>query len=353
MLCDFLICGQGLAGSLLAWRLIKAGADVRIVDAFLSGSASEVSAGIVNPLASRKLRPAWGINAHLPVAVDLYREIEATLGARFFQETPIVRILIDEAQRSHFEDVKASGEADAYLGEELPPGTLGQVQDTFGSFITLQSGWLDVAGLVAALGKHWLSQGRVIEARIIHDEIEPDGNTTRWRGESVGCVVFCEGWRASVNPWFSHVPWNPARGEVLDLAATGQTILLERYAGHILNRGKWLLPLGDGSWRTGSTYEWANFEAGPTGRMRDEILDELAAFVHADFRVTGQRTGVRPVVVDYRPVAGRHLQHSALAILNGLGSRGVVQAPWVSQCLTRHLLDGTPLPAEIDVGRFG
>ena len=40
------------------------------------------------------------------------------------------------------------------------------------------------------------------------------------------------------------------------------------------------------------------------------------------------------------------------AIFNGLGSRGVLLAPWCAQHLTDHLFKGVPLDPEVDLERF-
>jgi glycine/D-amino acid oxidase-like deaminating enzyme len=40
-------------------------------------------------------------------------------------------------------------------------------------------------------------------------------------------------------------------------------------------------------------------------------------------------------------------------ILNGLGSKGVLRAPFFSRMLVEHVLDGTPIEAEVDVRANG
>jgi len=49
MMIDFLIVGQGLAGSLLAWELIQRGCSVLVVDKG-EENASQVAAGLINPV---------------------------------------------------------------------------------------------------------------------------------------------------------------------------------------------------------------------------------------------------------------------------------------------------------------
>ena len=61
---------------------------------------------------------------------------------------------------------------------------------------------------------------------------------------SAGRLIFCQGWEARQHPWFSRLPWQPVKGEILDLRLRAPA--LEPW---ILNAGHWLLPRGDGRFR--------------------------------------------------------------------------------------------------------
>ena len=62
--------------------------------------------------------------------------------------------------------------------------------------------------------------------------------------------------------------------------------------------------------------------------------------------------GVRPTVKDRRPLIGRHPKYNNLYVLNGLGTRGVMIAPYVAKALYNFIEKGELLDAEIDVNRF-
>ena len=51
-------------------------------------------------------------------------------------------------------------------------------------------------------------------------------------------------------------------------------------------------------------------------------------------------------------MVGVHSEHNRLAVLNGLGTRGVMIAPTVSKNLYNHLEKGEELDKEIDIKRF-
>jgi len=62
--------------------------------------------------------------------------------------------------------------------------------------------------------------------------------------------------------------------------------------------------------------------------------------------------GIRPTVKDRRPLVGRHPEYSNIYVLNGLGTRGVMIAPYVAQELYNYIQHDIPLDPEIDIKRF-
>ena len=65
-----------------------------------------------------------------------------------------------------------------------------------------------------------------------------------------------------------------------------------------------------------------------------------------------QVAGIRPTVSDRRPLVGVHENYKNLFILNGLGTRGVMIAPFIADKLYKLIEDNTPLEPEIDIKRF-
>jgi glycine/D-amino acid oxidase-like deaminating enzyme len=66
-----------------------------------------------------------------------------------------------------------------------------------------------------------------------------------------------------------------------------------------------------------------------------------------------QTAGIRPTVAGRRPLVGKHPKHQNLAILNGLGTRGVMIGPTVAKALYNHLENQEELEKDIDIIRFG
>ena len=110
--------------------------------------------------------------------------------------------------------------------------------------------------------------------------------------------------------------------------------------------------MGADQYLVGSTYEWTDKTNQPTAEAKSELLEKLERLVSCDYEVVDQRAGIRPTVVDRRPLVGQHSDHKRLFVLNGLGTRGVLVAPSMAEALYNSIENDTPLPEEIDINRF-
>ncbi|MEL7162911.1 MAG: FAD-dependent oxidoreductase, partial [Bacteroidota bacterium] len=121
-----LVIGQGLAGTLIGYRLERAGHAVTYVDAPAQTAASSVAAGIVNPITGRRFVKSWRIDELLPVAKALYTELEKELDGRFWYELPLVRTLYNRGDRNDWQARSADPGYPEYL-DDTP--TLGRLTD--------------------------------------------------------------------------------------------------------------------------------------------------------------------------------------------------------------------------------
>ena len=110
--------------------------------------------------------------------------------------------------------------------------------------------------------------------------------------------------------------------------------------------------MGDNRYLVGSTYEWTDKTNTPTSEAKTELLEKLARLIDCEFEVIAQRAGIRPTVVDRRPLVGQHPNHKNMYVLNGLGTRGVLVAPAMAEALYNAIENNRSLPKEIDIQRF-
>jgi glycine/D-amino acid oxidase-like deaminating enzyme len=161
-------------------------------------------------------------------------------------------------------------------------------------------------------------------------------------------VIFCQGWEAVRHPWFDWVPFQSARGSIIQARAL-QLAGEERVVN---SSGCWVLPRGGGELRLGPTYE-PEFDARFPHEGNPEKLAMLRERV--DGLVVGGvewlkvQTAVRPIVKRAKLLVGRHPAHARVGFFNGLGSKGALRAPWAARHLMEHWVDGKELEVEVDL----
>lgn len=86
---DFLLIGQGIAGTVLSYRLIKSGKSVLVIDQAAANNSSRVAAGLFNPITGRKMVKTWQADRLFPVIKPLYGELERLLEKKLIYDKNI------------------------------------------------------------------------------------------------------------------------------------------------------------------------------------------------------------------------------------------------------------------------
>lgn len=341
---DFLIVGQGLAGSLLAWNLIEAGQRVLVVDRDEPDTSSKVAAGLVTPLAGARFNLPPGLEERLDFARSFYWRHEELSGLRFFHHRRIVRIFRGEEEAQVWaKRLATEGERYARFHAPLEIDTT-RILAPWGGFEMREGGWLDVPGFLEYTRQALLERASYAIGRVDSHEVEVLPSGVAWKNVTASAVVFCEGWRGGQNRFFDWIPVRPTPGDILDLTMPD----LDDET-RILNKGGWIIPQGGGRFRAGSTYRPVGAVAEITGAGRAEVLAKVAGITPIVPEVTGHRCAIRPTIRRSQVFMGRHPAQDRVAFFNGLGSKGVLNGPWHAARLADHLLRDTPLPLETDV----
>lgn len=343
-----LVVGQGLAGSLLAMELHQAGEDFDIVEAGLPYSASKVAAGIINPVTGKRLAASWKFSEFKPFAANRYPELERQLGKEFYQETRVLRLIKGADEAARYEKRSGQEEFKPWLGQFYPPGShRGALTDPHGSFEILGAATLDTEVFLPA-SREWLqSHGHLLGETFRHNDLTTHKRGIQWKGREYARAIFCEGYRIRENPWFQHCPMELAAGEI-------QTIQTNAPLPEgILNAGKWVRPTGtQQTYLAGATYSWDNLESQPSMDSLADMQAGLGKLLQEPYQVLERQSGIRPVTKDRKPLLGQHPEFPALAIFNGLGSKGSLMAPLLARNLVQHLFMGEQLFPGTDARRF-
>ncbi len=344
---DYLIIGQGLAGTVLGWRLLERGVPVQILDREEAATSSKVAAGIMTPITGQRMAKTWRIETLWPCARDFYRQLEERLGERFFFETPIVRIFSCQAEVEKWEKKKeweGFGQYVARSGQDL--GLADGITAPLGGFEMKNCGFVDVKRFLGESRNWFMREGMYKAGEFDEEKVQAEaGGGARYGDLRVrGKIILCTGFAAHGSRFFDWVPFKAAKGEILEVELEGM-----EEETRILNRGNWLLPRGGGLFRTGTTYEWEHLDTVPTPAARREIEGRLRGMTGAAYRVTGHAAAVRPIIRESRVLMGQHPGAEWLGFFNGLGSKGVLNAPYFADQLAGFLVGTGEIEEEVDL----
>jgi glycine oxidase len=339
-----LIVGSGVAGICLTHEFLQAGCDVRLIDKGENASSS-VAAGIINPLVFRRMTLSWRVSELIPFARKKYAEMEQLTGTSFYHPLVIRRLFASEQELGFWKTKQELPEFSKYM-ETLIEEDLNfpMEQNTFGTGRVKQAAYIDTDVFMQANRSYFQSKGILSEETFDQTELDPEKAV--YKGTTYDFILFAEGKDGKSNPLFAYLPLQQTKGEVLTLAS--ETM----YAKESLNRKCFLLPLGDGRFKVGSTYAWDTDNTIPTEEGKQTITENLKSITSEAYTITEHKAGVRPTVPDRRPLTGRHPVFPKMVIANGLGTKGYMIAPLLMHELVNHLLKGTELNADSHISRF-
>jgi len=336
---DILIIGAGLAGSILAWRLMQAGKSIHIVHnpAFLS--ASRVAAGLINPVTGQRLVLQENIERLLPTAQKLYRQLEAQFHTQFFFEKEMLRSLQHDKAKRAWKKRQNDPKYQSYLSN---------IDGQSGVIKQHQTGYLDTNTLLDSLHAYFQKHHCITISDVQQDNIKAHQTHVQWQHITASKLIFCQGWREINGKFFSFLPFQPAKGEILHLSTPN------KLPDYILNQGKWLLPLKDGNFKVGATYQTGTSDEQVSESGKQALLDSLKnmPIEQKNISLTAHQAGIRPNTLDKKPFLGMHPKYQNIGIFNGFGSKGSLLIPWHSQCMCEHLIHATALPSDADIQRF-
>jgi len=343
---EFLIIGQGLAGTLLAFEMLEAGIDFRIVSSPQKSKASLVAAGMINPLVFKRLTKSWMVDTLLPTMQESYQKIENRLQQTFLFEKEIMKPL-SEQETELWKERKQNPEFANYIGEIRENGEVEYLTDA-AAFATVKGGgYLNLSNFLSAAEIYFRDRGLLIDTHFVMNRDNANSDEYKVGEFSAQKLVFCEGYHLIHNPLFDFVKLNPVKGEVLQIHAPR---LSEDY---ILNKKVFVLPIGNHRFKVGSTYEWKDLSERTTETGKLSILERLDQLILVEYTIENHWAGVRPTVVDRRPVLGQHPEFKNCFIFNGLGTKGVMLAPYFAEVMLQFLREKNySLSDEINVQRF-
>ncbi len=351
---DFLIIGQGLAGSTLAVELLKRGRSVLVVDRQDGTGSTRIAAGLITPLTGKGMNPAWRQQHYLPKAVTFYHALEKESGRKLYHSTPVVRVFASEKEHD-----KWRGKKDelGHWAHELPE-IEGPFQHEFGGVEMPDGAWLDTLAFLHVVKDKLIDASAWREAAFAEEDVSFIGGKVHWQDVVAEKVILCQGAYGlkgvdDYQGWFSHINHRSAKGEILNVWID-ELDEARRY-----HCNGWLAPREGGMWKAGANYDWKHMNAIPTEEGKLEVIEKLNTWVNLSggkdvpMEVIGHEAGIRPIVRNSMPVVGFHPEMAEVGFFNGLGSKGSLMAPAVAEHFAAHLSGECDLDDELKLVQPG
>ena len=112
------------------------------------------------------------------------------------------------------------------------------------------------------------------------------------------------------------------------------------------------VPLGNHEFKAGSTYRWGQSSPEPDEAGRLELKEKLDALLDCEYEIIEHLSGIRPASKDRYPFLGEHPQVKNLFVFNGLGTKGIMWAPYMAAHLIKQMEDQIDIEKEISIRRF-
>ncbi len=346
---NYIIVGQGLAGSVLALTLLKKGKSLIVIDDANPSTASKVAAGLYNPVVFKRLVKSWLADDLLPYMDEFYPEMEQLLGAEFYFSKRILKPFAEEQEKTLW--LKKTEESiGKYLNEVIYTEDLGGiVYNPLGISEVIHAGNLDTVRFLTSCKEYLKKDNHFIEENFDYSKVLMQEKSVSYTDISAEKIIFCEGYKATENPFFKWLPFKLTKGETLTIKLPHEHSIPFQI---VINKAVFILPIGNSTYKVGATYEWNDLTENTTEKGRLELVEKLQKVLKVPFEIVNQQAGIRPTVSDRRPLIGLHPEHPQLAVFNGMGTKGVMLSPFFANQFAYFLENKTPLDKEVDIIRF-
>ncbi|MFM7853531.1 MAG: NAD(P)/FAD-dependent oxidoreductase [Flammeovirgaceae bacterium] len=341
---DYIIVGQGLAGSALALHLAWRGKRLMVFDLPQENRSSVIAAGMFNPFASKGITKTWMATEVFTHLHDFYPRAERLLGEKFFFQQLIYRPFVHIEEQNSWMAQTVDASISAFVeATHAKPAYGHQVHDPLGGIVAKQGGCIHTTVYLAAV-RHWLSQNGAFRAEGFDVcQLDEGESFVKYQDLQANAVIFCTG-----VPLATEMKWLPViklKGETLNVA-------MQEAPQLIYNRGVYAVATPVGTYKVGSTYQLKNIIHDITLGGREELEMKMQQLLKISYTVLGQDWGIRPTTVDRKPVLGFWPGHTKRVIFNGLGTKGVSLAPYFAHVLATWLAGERELPPEVNINRF-
>ncbi|MBQ0147193.1 MAG: FAD-dependent oxidoreductase [Flavobacteriaceae bacterium] len=343
---DYIIVGQGVAGSCMALQLLQNNKSFIIIDDN-KHKASAIAAGIYNPVVLKRFAIVWNAKQQIKKLKNVFNSFEQLLNQKYVYEFPVFRIFNDENEKRTWNKKADREDLKDFLAKDFSRlNTFKNIHQPLGSGEVLETGRIDLSNLLPDFKQYLELKNHCLDESFNYNLLEIENNKVIYKDIEAKKIIFSEGYHIKENPWFGQLPIIGVKGEVLRVKT--DAILPDA----VVKAKEFLMPLGNKEFFVGATYDRDNVNYEITEEAKTNLLAGLKQFLEDDIQVVDHKASIRPTVSDRRPIIGAHPKFKNLICLNGMGTRGTMLAPVMVEELYNHLEFDTPIHPEADISRF-
>jgi len=340
---DHLIVGWGLAGATLAWQLYFESISFHVFDSSINHTTRS-AAGIVNPIVFKRLTKGWNVDKLIPYAESFYAKVESELNTTIIHQKHIFKIINSYEEENNWASKQLDENFNSYLAPLTNPKIEG-VDAPFGFGEVKTFGHLDTNAFLD-LSKSFFLNKNINFTHELFDYSKYNKVTNTYNDEHIKHIYFCEGFKICNNPFFNYLPLKPTHGETLIIQTHDFNF------DHVLNKNMFILKINDHTYKVGATYNWELEQPITTANGKNELIERLKNIVDFEYTIIDHQAGIRPTVKDRRPLIGQHPNYNNLFLFNGLGTKGVMIAPYYANQLLASISNSLDLDNEVNIDRY-
>lgn len=307
---QFIIIGQGIAGTILGFELLKAEKQIMIINDSKQPAASRTAGAVLNPhkIGSTQSTPLDHLQK-FDITIQFYQRLEIQLNTSFLFEKPLV--ILDKNTLSD--------------DRHFNWGVKHVYTNTY---------FLDAQHFLEASKEYFISKGIYLEDTF---KLKPDtwrDKNYRWRDLETESILFCEGAQVRKNPIFTKHSFLKNKGDalILHIPDLSQDRIVQM--GNIR-----LLPIGNHRFWLGTQHIWDFETVMPDEKWRTQATSDLANIINVPFQVIDHLAAERPTTPGQKLIL-EYDSASSIGIVNGMGSRGFTQAALhIPRYVREQLLD--------------
>jgi len=341
---DYIVVGLGIAGLSFCEQLNTNNKSFVVYDHSEKG-ATLTSAGVLNPTVLKRFTRVWNAEKHLGEAKQFYTKLSKKLNVSFYNEIPIVRLINSVEEQNDWTVKSDKKEMEPYLHPEIIDSDNPNIKAPFGFGKVLGTGRVDTNIMIKTYKEKLQEEQCLIEESFEYSLLVENKENVTYKNIRANHIVFAEGPYVVNNPFFQKDQLISNKGEYLIIHAP------ELKLHSILKASIFIIPIGDDNYKIGATYNHADYTNKPTTEAREELIRKLSEIISCTYQIIDQVAGIRPTTRDRRPLLGALVMGSRISFFNGLGSRGIISAPSLSNQLFDLLENGIELPKEMDIRR--